>query len=111
MKPLAHETYGSSQHFWYEADLMTNHDYGKIFNHSLDTVDLLASQIKKDKTENPGSEDYYWYFGQTLETMLVMIRLKKGQADVQINLKDFDFALHVDAINTWKAALLQELIK
>ncbi|EFR44984.1 hypothetical protein [Streptococcus pseudoporcinus] len=35
-----------------------------------------------------------------------MIRYKNGQYDIQINLKDFDFALHLDTILAWKKHLI-----
>lgn len=36
MTLLAHETYGESQHFWYQESILQEHDYGLIFNHHQD---------------------------------------------------------------------------
>lgn len=38
-----------------------------------------------------------------------MVRYKDNHFDIQINVKDFDFALHLDLIKDWKEALLMKL--
>ncbi len=43
--------------------------------------------------------------GQGLEQMIFMARYQQGRLQVQVNLKDFDFALHADAVEAWKKSL------
>ena len=88
MKELAKETYGNSLHIWYEAELLADHAYGKIFN---------------------TGEETYWYMGSSLDQILLMIRYRDKKWSVQVNLKDFDFALHLDAVEAWKKQLLSQL--
>lgn len=109
MKQLAKEIYDPSIHFWYAYDLMTEHAYGQIFNSSEDTIGSLVQTIHEDLEETLGQEGHYWYFGNTLEEIVLMIRFLDGQYEIQVNLKDFDFALHLDAIINWKETLLKSL--
>ena len=45
--------------------------------------------------------------GQGLDQIVLMARYQKDRLQVQVNLKDFDFALHVDAIEIWKNDLIE----
>ncbi|MGT2958527.1 hypothetical protein A9Q68_06615 [Streptococcus bovimastitidis] len=109
MKSFAQENYGNSHHFWYQVDTTQSHEYGAIFNHQTDWLASLVTVIKEDLNKFPIEDDFYWYFGQSLETMPLMIRFKEGNYELQTNLKDFDFALHLDAINEWKAEFQKQL--
>ncbi|MFL4358851.1 hypothetical protein [Streptococcus uberis] len=106
---LAHETYGESQHFWYQESIFQEHDYGLIFNHHQDWIDNLVKIILSDISPDNDISDYFWYFGPQLENMDLMVRYKDNHFDIQINVKDFDFALHLDLIKDWKEALLMKL--
>ncbi|HEM3701680.1 TPA: hypothetical protein U1D11_000143 [Streptococcus suis] len=44
--------------------------------------------------------------GQGLNQLALMARYQQGNWQVQVNLKDFDFALHLDAVEAWKNALI-----
>lgn len=57
--------------------------------------------------DNPSVEAIYWYMGQGLDQIMLMARYQKDRLQVQVNLKDFDFALHVDAIEIWKNDLIE----
>lgn len=57
--------------------------------------------------DNPSVEAIYWYMGQGLDQIVLMARYQKDRLQVQVNLKDFDFALHVDAIEIWKNDLIE----
>lgn len=57
--------------------------------------------------DNPSVEAIYWYLGQGLDQIVLMARYQKDRLQVQVNLKDFDFALHVDAIEIWKNDLIE----
>ncbi|MCK1236993.1 hypothetical protein MX003_04730 [Streptococcus uberis] len=109
MTLLAHETYGESQHFWYQESILQEHDYGLIFNHHQDWIDNLVKIILSDISLDNDTSDYFWYFGPKLENMVLMVRYKDNHFDIQINVKDFDFALHLDLIKDWKEALLMKL--
>lgn len=110
MKSFAQENYGNSHHFWYQADTFQEHNYGSIFNHQTDWLEQLRIVIKKDLSKFSQEDDFYWYFGESLDNIPLMVRYKNGQYNVQINLKDFDFALHLDAILAWKESLITLLV-
>ena len=57
--------------------------------------------------DNPSVEAIYWYMGQGLDQIVLMARYQKDRLQVQLNIKDFDFALHVDAIEIWKNDLIE----
>ena len=57
--------------------------------------------------DNPSVEAIYWYLGQGLDQIVLMARYQKDRLQVQVNIKDFDFALHVDAIEIWKNDLIE----
>lgn len=57
--------------------------------------------------DNSSVEAIYWYMGQGLDQIMLMARYQKDRLQVQVNLKDFDFALHVDAIEIWKNDLIE----
>lgn len=111
MKLLANEIYGPSNHFWYEKDVMKEHEYGFIFNHNQDWIEEIAEQITLDiaSTEENPYDTTYWYFGKTVEDMLLMLRYREHEFIIQINVKDFDFALHTDEIQAWKKRLITVL--
>lgn len=105
MKELAKEIYSNTLHIWYETDLTAEHEYGQIFDTSSASLDKIATRIQADVTDNPTMEAVYWYMGQGLEQMIFMARYQQGRLQVQVNLKDFDFALHADAVEAWKKSL------
>ncbi|KHD46296.1 hypothetical protein ACVRZD_04205 [Streptococcus hongkongensis] len=110
MKQVAKENYGNSFHFWYQVDLLTDHDYGKIFNTDLASLEQVKEVILADLSEAQTDQVYFWYFGQSLEETVLMIKVVNQQVDAQINLKDFDFALNWDAIKDWKHSLANSLL-
>ena len=57
--------------------------------------------------DNPSVEAIYWYLGQGLDQIVLMARYQKDRLQVQVNLKDFDFALHVDAVEIWENDLIE----
>lgn len=109
MKQVAKEKYGNSFHFWYQADLMSDHEYGKIFNTDFANLDQVKEVILADIGQTQDNQVYYWYFGETLEETVLMVKFTNQQVDAQINLKDFDFALNWDAIKFWKEDLEKNL--
>lgn len=109
MNQFAKEIYGQTTHSWYQFDLLTEHEYGSIFNTKEDRMPLLLETIKKDLRQEEKQEAIYWYFGKEIEDIKMMIRYKEGEFIIQINLKDFDFALNIDAIILWKEKLQGKL--
>ncbi len=114
MERLAHEVYGTSSHYWYAVDLMAPHDYGQIFNSDTTTVSGLVEAVSNDirmaSGEASGYESMFWYFGKSVEDVVVMVRYLDHAFVVQVNVQDFDFALHYDQIAAWKAALMEGLL-
>ncbi|HEL1557760.1 hypothetical protein [Streptococcus suis] len=107
MKALAKEMYSNTLHIWYETDVMADHEYGRIFDTSSASLNDVAVRIQADVVDNPSVEAIYWYMGQGLDQIVLMARYQQGSLQVQVNLKDFDFALHVDAIEIWKNDLIE----
>lgn len=105
MQEFAHETYGPTDHFWVQVDLTRSHEYGPVFNPDPDLIGGLAQHIKANLSQSQVEGPHYWYFGSSLEEILLMVKLEAGQALVQVNLKDFDFALHANDIEAWKQEL------
>ncbi len=67
----------------------------------------LRSEYMQMLWTDPSVEAIYWYMGQGLDQIVLMARYQKDRLQVQVNLKDFDFALHVDAIEIWKNDLIE----
>lgn len=111
MKQFAHEVYDGSHHFWYEKDLMKDHEYGKIFSTDKDSIKEIVSVIGKDFKEAENNSLMFWYFGSEAENTVLFVRIKDRETTVQINLKDFDFALNLDFVKEWKKELEDEIIK
>lgn len=109
MKQLAKETYGDSHHFWYQAVMTQDHNYGQIFNSKTDLQQTIVANLSQDLIDYNKENSYFWYFGNDLDTINLMIRLKAGNFNIQTNLKDFDFALHIDVIEVWKNQLKHQL--
>ena len=109
MKLLASEYYEPTRHYWYQIDLEREHEYGRVFNPDLANISEIAADIKADMEKELAEEGMFWYLGKELDQILAMIRYKNGNFEVFINLKDFDFALHLDEIIEWREALLNEL--
>lgn len=107
MKELAKEMYSSTLHIWYVTDVMADHEYGSIFDTSSASLNEVAVRIQADVVANPNVEAIYWYMGQGLAQIVLMARYQKDRLQVQVNLKDFDFALHVDGIEIWKNDLIE----
>ena len=107
MKELAKEMYSNTLHIWYETDVMADHEYGRIFDTSSVSLNEVAVRIHADVVDNPSVEAIYWYMGQGLDQIVLMARYQKDRLQVQVNIKDFDFALHVDAIEIWKNDLIE----
>ncbi|MDW8742790.1 hypothetical protein Q7W37_07050 [Streptococcus suis] len=105
MKELAKEQYNSTLHIWYETDLTAEHAYGRIFDTSQASLEKVAAQLQEDVADNPNVEAIFWYLGQGLDQLLFMARYQQGSLQVQVNLKDFDFSLHLDAVEAWKNKL------
>ena len=109
MKELAKETYGNSLHIWYEAQLLADHEYGKIFNTGGEIGQQVAACLSADLEKHQDQDETYWYMGPSLDQILLMIRYRDAKWTIQVNLKDFDFALHLDAVEAWKKQLLSQL--
>lgn len=109
MKLLGHEVYDQSEHFWYELNLMKEGQYGFIFNTEKGIMDDLVKIICHNIKENFSNEGMYWYFGKELESILLMVRYKDGKFIIQVNLSDFDFALNIDQVISWKEDLEKAL--
>ncbi|HFU4449435.1 TPA: hypothetical protein ACGO91_001680 [Streptococcus suis] len=109
MKELAKEVYSNTLHIWYETDLTTEHAYGRIFYTSQASLEKVAAQLQEDLADNPNVEAIFWYLGQGLDQILLMARYRQGDLQVQVNLKDFDFALHLDAVEAWKNNLITKV--
>ena len=107
MKELAKEMYSNTLYIWYETDVMADHEYGRIFDTNSVSLNEVAVRIQADVVDNPSVEAIYWYMGQGLDQIVLMARYQKDRLQVQVNLKDFDFALHVDAIEIWKNDLIE----
>ncbi|HFR3691103.1 TPA: hypothetical protein ACHVE4_000222 [Streptococcus suis] len=67
----------------------------------------MAALLQADVINNPTVDGVYWYLGQGLDQIIFMARYQQGDLQVQVNLKDFDFALHLDAVEAWKMPLSQ----
>ncbi|HFR4577497.1 hypothetical protein ACTGWK_07680 [Streptococcus suis] len=106
MKELAKEVYSNTLHIWYQTDLTAEHAYGRIFDTSQASLEKVAAQLQEDVADNPKVEAIFWYLGQGLDQILFMARYQQGSLQVQVNLKDFDFALHLDAVEAWRNALI-----
>lgn len=111
MEQLAHEVYGESAHFWYRAGLSKEHQYGWILDTSRDNIPKIVERIHQDLGQKDYKEGVFWYFGKEIDKILLMVRYKDGQYILQVNLKDFDFALHIDQITAWKEEVLAGLRK
>lgn len=111
MKELAKEVYGDSLHIWYQAEVLTDHEYGKIFNTDADLRDSLARRLAQDVRESAEVTSVFWYFGEELADIRLMARYLDGKLLVQVNVKDFDFALHADKIEEWKAGLIERFFQ
>ena len=110
MKELAKETYGKSLHIWYEAELLADHAYGKIFNTEKETGHQVAACLLMDLQKYQDQAETYWYMGPSLDQILLMVRYRDEKWTIQVNLKDFDFALHLDAVEVWKKDLISQLV-
>ncbi|WIK67074.1 hypothetical protein [Globicatella sanguinis] len=109
MKQLEKQQYDHTIHYWYEADLMTEHEYGLIFNIDTDTIPALVETIKKDIEADSEDNQHFWYFGRTLDDLILMVRYAHNQFIVQVNVKDFEFALCLDEHIGWKQEFLAQL--
>lgn len=110
MELLAKEYYEPTRHYWYQADLEADHEFGKIFNSKMD-IGPIVETIKKDMANELAEEGMYWYFGKEADQILMMVRYKGGNFEVQVNIKDFDFALNLDQIIEWKDSISKALKK
>lgn len=106
MKELAKEVYDNTLHIWYQTDVTTTHEYGETFDTSSSSLDKIATRIQADVADKPNVEAVYWYMGKGLDQLTLMARYQQGSLQVQVNLKDFDFALHLDAVAAWKNDLI-----
>lgn len=111
MKELAKEVYGDSLHIWYQAEVLTDHEYGKIFNTDADLRNRIAERLAQVVAENTDVTSVFWYFGEALADIRLMVRYLDGKLLVQVNVKDFDFALHADKIEEWKAGLVERFFQ
>lgn len=68
----------------------------------------MATCLLADLENTRTQEETYWYMGSSGQ-ILLMIRYRNKKWSVQVNLKDFDFALHLDAVEAWKKQLLSQL--
>ena len=109
MKELAKETYGNSLHIWYEAQLLADHEYGKIFNTGGEIGQQVAACLSADLEKHQDQDETYWYMGPSLDQMLLRSRYREAKWTIQVKLKDFDFALHLDAVEERKKQLLSQL--
>lgn len=109
MKQLEKQQYGNTIHYWYEVDLMTDHEYGLIFNTDTATIPALVATIKNDIEADTEDNLHYWYFGRALDELVLMVRFNHNQFVVQVNVKDFEFALFLDEQIGWKQELLAQL--
>ncbi|HFI0240319.1 TPA: hypothetical protein ACGPBH_002007 [Streptococcus suis] len=109
MKELAKEVFSNTLHIWYETDLSAEHEYGRIFDTSKTGLEKVADQLQADVVGNPTVDTVYWYLGQGLDQIIFMARYQQGGLQVQVNLKDFDFALHLDAVEAWKNNLISKV--
>lgn len=107
MKELAKEVYGDSLHIWYQAEVLADHEYGKIFNRDADLRNRIAERLIQDVAENTDATSVFWYLGEELADIRLMARYLDGKLLVQVNVNDFDFALHTDKIEEWKAGLIE----
>ncbi|MBG9980536.1 hypothetical protein HZY91_05400 [Facklamia sp. DSM 111018] len=110
MKLLANETYDGTQHFWYQMNLMIEHDYGLIFNTDLGILSTIVNKVKEDINHNASSNGIYWYLGREVDEIVCMLRYQQEQFIIQVNLKDFDFALNIDKVEGWKESLKNKLL-
>ncbi|HFI0423604.1 TPA: hypothetical protein ACGOWZ_000149 [Streptococcus suis] len=109
MKELAKEVFSNTLHIWYETDLSAEHEYGRIFDTSQTGLEKVADQLQADVVGNPTVDAVYWYLDQGLDQIIFMARYQQGGLQVQVNLKDFDFALHLDAVEAWKNNLITKV--
>lgn len=109
MKQLEKQQYDHTIHYWYEVDLMTEHEYGLIFNTNTDTIPTLVETIKRDIEADSEDNQHFWYFGRTLDDLVLMVRYEHNQFIVQVNVKDFEFALCLDEQIGWKQEFLAQL--
>lgn len=109
MKELAKEIYNNTLHIWYETDLTAEHEYVRNFDTSQASLEKVAALLQADVIDNPTVDEVYWYLGQGLDQIIFMARYQQGGLQVQVNLKDFDFALHLDAVEAWKNNLITKV--
>ena len=120
MKILFDETHTSndgkhtSRNIWYGyADLSVDAEYGKIIELSEDFRDHLCELIKKDLSENKANsptETNWYFYGSTVTKdaigdsirPTIMVREKSDEFVTNINISDYDFAVNLDAILSFK---------
>lgn len=108
MKLLTKELFDDSQHFWYQINLSQESNFGAVFDHDNKNIPQVVATIVDD-LQGSGSSNHFWYFGNTIDTSILMIAHLNRKFYIQVNLKDFDFALNLITINNWKSLLQTQL--
>ena len=78
------------------------HDFTNKFNSE---IEFIQKDIEDDNEDN----QHFWYFGRKLDDLILMVRYAHNQFIVQVNVKDFEFALCLDKQIGWKQEFLAQL--
>ena len=120
MELLYDETYTSSdglqksRNIWYgSADIIADGEHGPVIKLNDNLRDAMCKTIKNDLSRNVGDcpTETNWYFygrGITKEAVgsnilpAIMVRKKAGEFIVNFSLTDYDFAMSIDKVISFK---------
>lgn len=120
MKVLFDETHNlndenrTSRNIWYGyADISVDGEYGKIIKLNEDFMDDLCELIKNDLSKNaaiaPTETNWYFYGSTVTQDAIgdsirptIMVRKKSDVFITNFNISDYDFAVNIDAILSFK---------
>lgn len=111
----------ASRNIWYGyLGLSVDGEYGKDIRLTGDLMDTLCDAIRENlsgaKTPAPTETNWYFYGDAVAKDAIgddirptIMVRAKDGAFLVHINLSDHDFAVHIDAVQSFQGALERRL--
>lgn len=121
MKILFDETYYSndgkqaSRHIWYgDADIYVDGEYGKVIGLNESLINNLCEVVKNDLLKNaahaPSETNWYFYGSAVTQEDIgdnsrstIMVRERSGEFTTHFNISDYEFAVNLDAILSFKA--------
>lgn len=120
MKVLFDETHTlndenrTSRNIWYGyADISVDGEYGKVIELNEDFMDDLCELIKNDLSKNaanaPTETNWYFYGSTVTQDAIgdsirptIMVRKKSDDFITNFNISDYDFAVNIEAILSFK---------